>query len=42
MDYAFKYVEKFGIETESEYPYTGEDGTCAYKANEVKFKNTGY
>jgi cathepsin L len=42
MDYAFQYVESQGIELESVYPYTAEDGTCAYKASSVVFKNTGY
>jgi len=42
MDDAFSYVEKYGIELESTYPYTGETGTCAYNAADVKFKNTGY
>merc|ERR550519_85453 len=26
MDNAFKYIEKFGLETEEAYPYTGRDG----------------
>jgi C1A family cysteine protease len=42
MDYAFQYVEKQGIELESVYPYTAEDGKCAYKTDKVVFKNTGY
>jgi hypothetical protein len=42
MDDAFKYVEKYGIELESEYPYTGTDGTCKYAAKNEVFKNTGY
>ena len=28
MDDAFTYVESHKIETESDYPYTGRDGTC--------------
>mmetsp|Transcript_30215 Transcript_30215/g.42109 ORF Transcript_30215/g.42109 Transcript_30215/m.42109 type:complete len:328 (+) Transcript_30215:59-1042(+) len=28
MDNAFKYVEKNGLCTESDYPYTGRDGSC--------------
>jgi C1A family cysteine protease len=39
---AFKYVADQGIELESVYPYTAEDGTCAYSASSVVFKNTGY
>jgi len=42
MDYAFEYVAAEGIELESTYPYTAEDGTCAYNAADVKFKNTGH
>jgi C1A family cysteine protease len=41
-DYAFKYVEDYGIETESAYPYTGRDGSCKYNAADVVFKNSGY
>ena len=42
MDYAFKYTEKYGCETESEYPYKGADESCEYKAADEKFKNKGY
>jgi len=42
MDYAFKYVEAKGIELESQYPYTAQDGKCTYNAADVKFKNTAY
>jgi len=42
MDYAFEYVEAYGIELEATYPYTAEDGTCAYNASAVAFKATGY
>jgi len=35
MDDAFKYIEHDGLETESDYPYTGRDGKCsADKAKE--------
>jgi len=30
MEYAFAYLEKNGIETEDDYPYTGYDGSCKY------------
>jgi C1A family cysteine protease len=42
MDNAFKYVAAEGIELESTYPYTAQDGTCQYKSGETKFKNTGF
>ena len=28
MDYAFEYAEKTALDLESQYPYTGRDGTC--------------
>jgi len=42
MDYGFEYVAAEGIELESQYPYTAEDGTCAYNAADTKFKNAGH
>merc|ERR1711998_673465 len=33
MDYAFKYIETAPLETETDYPYTGKDGTCAYETS---------
>ena len=30
MDNAFQYIEKNPLESESDYPYTGVDGTCKY------------
>ena len=30
MSAAFRYAEKYGIETEAAYPYTGKDGNCKY------------
>jgi len=35
MDNAFQYVEKYGLETESDYPYTASDGSCKYDASKV-------
>lgn len=28
MDYAFQFIQKNGITTESNYPYQGEQGSC--------------
>jgi hypothetical protein len=30
MDNAFAYIDKYGIEPEAKYPYTGVEGTCKY------------
>uniref|UniRef100_A0A7S3G7G8 Uncharacterized protein n=1 Tax=Palpitomonas bilix TaxID=652834 RepID=A0A7S3G7G8_9EUKA len=35
MDNAFQYVEKYGLEKESDYPYTAQDGSCQYDASKV-------
>jgi len=32
---ACSYIETYGIETSSNYPYTGEDGTCTYNSKNV-------
>jgi len=42
MESALQYTADQGIELESTYPYTGEDGTCSYSASKVVFKNKGY
>jgi len=39
---ALLYAAANGLETESEYPYTGEDGTCKYNKNNAQVVNTGY
>lgn len=31
MDYAFTYIKQNPLETESDYPYTAQDGSCRYK-----------
>ena len=35
MDNAFRYIEKFGLESEEAYPYTHSDGECAYSEKKV-------
>jgi len=42
MDQAFDYIQKFGIERESAYPYTARDGQCHYDASKVVTKVTGH
>jgi len=32
---AFQYVEQYGLEKSSAYPYTAEDGTCNYQKSQV-------
>jgi len=39
---AVEYAAKNGLETEAEYPYTAQDGTCRYKSNEAKKVNSNY
>jgi len=34
MDQAFEYIEKYGIEKESDYPYDASDDPCKYDASE--------
>jgi cathepsin L len=43
MDNAFKYIEKYGLESEDDYPYTAKQAwSCKYKADKVVTKITGY
>jgi len=43
MDFAFKYAETNKMETESEYPYTGRDGTtCKYNMAEGVMNTASY
>jgi len=39
---ALEYTGEYGIEQESDYPYTGEDGTCDYDQSLTTQANTGY
>jgi len=41
MDQAFQYIEANGITTESQYPYTAEDGQCDTSVTSVT-KVSGY
>jgi len=42
MDQAFDYIQKNGIERESDYPYTAQDGECQSDASKVVTKVTGH
>jgi cathepsin L len=39
---AFTYIKQTGIETEGDYPYTAEDGTCVYKKSKKAAEDTGF
>ena len=36
MDEAFEYAAKEGMMTESDYAYTGKDGTCGYDSDKTE------
>lgn len=42
MDYGFEYLEKFGWQTEADYPYKAVDQKCAYDATKVVAKLVSY
>jgi cathepsin L len=43
MDQAFEYIKSnHGIDTESSYPYTAQDGQCQFKKNSIGATCTGY
>ena len=42
-DQALDYVRDKGIMSEANYPYTAQDGNCAYNSNKLTpVKNTGH
>jgi len=42
MDNAFKYIETNPLELESNYPYTGRDGSCSYTKSKGVAKVAGF
>jgi C1A family cysteine protease len=42
MDNCFKYTKEKGIQKAADYPYKIKVTTCAYNAQKIVFKNTGY
>jgi len=42
MDSAFEYVKKTKLETESDYPYTAEDDSCASTSTKGVVQLAGY
>jgi C1A family cysteine protease len=39
---AFDYIKKYGLQSESSYPYKTAQGTCSFNASSVSVKTTGY
>ncbi|KAA0200003.1 Secreted cathepsin L 1 [Fasciolopsis buskii] len=42
MENAYIYLKQFGLETESEYPYTAQEGQCKYNKSLGKVEVTGF
>jgi len=42
MDYAFTYVESTKLETEGDYPYTAQDGSCSADSSEEQVGISSY
>jgi C1A family cysteine protease len=42
MDDALAYAEKYGVETDTDYPYTATDQACAYNSSEATIKPVMY
>lgn len=41
MNTAYDYVIKYGIELESDYPYTGKFGSCKYDKAKTVYSPKG-
>lgn len=42
MDYAFRYIALYGIQTEADYPYEERVGPCRYNSAKIVTKLRGY
>jgi len=43
MDFAFQYIkDNGGIDTEDEYPYTGQEGECKFKKSKLGVTDSGF
>lgn len=42
MDHAYSYIEKYGIETEKDYPYKAVSEKCQYSEDKEIFKATSF
>lgn len=42
MEDAFKYLENSGVETETDYVYTAQNGNCKFDGSKIQAKVTGY
>jgi len=42
MDQAFTYMKEKGVESETDYPYTAEDGDCKYQPSKKVASDTGF
>ena len=42
MDHAYTYLNKTGVMSSKDYPYSGRDGTCKFNQTQVVAKVTGF